>query len=188
MDNKRKRSSEHLSTVAKRAPRPSSDTSPSSLLAKQYQYKPLENSDIRLITILPAKSIEDDILIRIAHVPLLGPQQHVPTSGMSLRDVARTLPPHWKDGERTVKRMSDIYRLAHRVVVWLGPRTPDSKHALDTLEYLGKQVVVSTNWSRMPAPDAAEPTWYKNRERLPYDQKTWRAIGELLSRDWFERM
>ncbi|KAK3387780.1 heterokaryon incompatibility protein-domain-containing protein [Podospora didyma] len=281
--------------------------SQSSLPANQYQYKPLENSDIRLITILPAKSIEDNILIRIAHVTLLAPQQHEPTSGMSFRDVAKDLPPGWivrealdgrlvfynptpnrgeesrwtwvspptfttwpqpcrpysdhkyealsyvwgssprktaiayvttdssatpdqsttilaeliirpnladairhlryQDRERTiwidaisinqsdvaerdeqVTRMSDIYRLAYRVVVWLGPRTQDSKHALNTLEYLGKQVVISTDNFRMPAPDAAEPTWYSPKERLPYDPKTWRAIGKLFSRDWFERL
>ncbi|EON70018.1 hypothetical protein W97_09284 [Coniosporium apollinis CBS 100218] len=40
-----------------------------------------------------------------------------------------------------VQRMATIYRLAYRVVVWLGPETGNSKLAISTLRYLGAQMV-----------------------------------------------
>jgi hypothetical protein len=42
-----------------------------------------------------------------------------------------------------VKRMACIYKLANRVVVWLGPEANNSKLALSTLQYLGAQVEVT---------------------------------------------
>ena len=86
-----------------------------------------------------------------------------------------------------VPRMCDIYRLAHRVVVWLGPDMDDGGHALETLEYLGQQLVVTLDNRLLQAPGAREPEWYDPDIELPYSQKEWVAIDKLLARAWFTR-
>jgi hypothetical protein len=45
-----------------------------------------------------------------------------------------------------VQRMSDIYKLAERVVVWLGPEESDSSRAMSILQDLGS----SSLWMREP--------------------------------------
>lgn len=87
-----------------------------------------------------------------------------------------------------VSRMGDIFKKAQRVIVWVGPSTEDSQLAIQTLDYLGKQVVSTTNRRRAPAPDAAERTWFESFVQLPFDDKTWTAISGLLQRPWFERL
>lgn len=88
-----------------------------------------------------------------------------------------------------VRRMGLIYKLAYRVVVWLGPQSDDSAHALATLSYLGAQVEVDEHerWL-FPAPFTEQPTWYDYRVALPYSQNTWDAILALLQRPWFNRV
>lgn len=93
-----------------------------------------------------------------------------------------------------VRRMGLIYKLAYRVVVWLGPQSDDSAHALATLSYLGAQVEVVDEhvdehyrWIH-PAPFAEESTWHQPTVALPYSQDTWDSILALLQRPWFYRV
>lgn len=90
--------------------------------------------------------------------------------------------------DEQVARMTEIYSLAHRVVVWLGPGTENSRHALDTLEHLGMQSVHTLDKWVISPPEATELHWGNSRTDLPYSQETWSAIHQLLSRDWFERL
>lgn len=85
--------------------------------------------------------------------------------------------------------MGLIYKLAHRVVVWLGLQSDDSAHAFATLSYLGAQVEYDEfgRWLS-PAPFAEEPTWYDPKVALPYSQGTWDAILALWQRPWFKRV
>lgn len=89
---------------------------------------------------------------------------------------------------REVKRMSQIYPLSQKVIIWLGSESEDSKHALETLEYFSKQVeyIISHRWG--DSPDAQEPDWWRDNVALPYDKKTWQSILSLLRRPWFERV
>jgi len=87
-----------------------------------------------------------------------------------------------------VARMKDVFKLAERVMIWIGPSTEDSRLAVRTLEYLGHQVVHSKARTRAPAPDAAEKSWYQATTILPYDGHTWKAIQDLLERPWFQRL
>lgn len=89
---------------------------------------------------------------------------------------------------RQVKRMSRIYPLSENVLIWLGPESGDSKHALETLEYFSQQVeyVVSHRWG--DAPNAQEQDWWRDGFPLPYNKKTWDSILSLLRRPWFERV
>lgn len=87
-----------------------------------------------------------------------------------------------------VTRMADIYRLAHRVVIWLGPESANSPLAMTTLAYLGSQVDFTTGNFRAPTPEAVHRDWYISHTELPYDEATWRAVLDLLYRPWFDRL
>ena len=92
--------------------------------------------------------------------------------------------------ERTsqVRRMSQIYQLAQRVVIWLGPSSPSTATAVETLRYLGSQLEVSRGNFRFRAPNAEQPEWFRAAESLPYDDTKWQAISEYLQSSWFERL
>lgn len=91
--------------------------------------------------------------------------------------------------EAQMLRMADIYSLASRVVVWLGPETETTGEAINTLRYLGQQVEYfpDIRWLG-PSPEAIEPKWYEQSCNLPYGADTCSAIVELLRREWFERV
>lgn len=90
--------------------------------------------------------------------------------------------------EAQVLRMADVYSLASRVVVWLGPETETTGEAIDTLRYLGQQVEDSVDRWLSPSPEASEPMWYEESCDLPYTPETCEAIVELLRREWFQRV
>jgi hypothetical protein len=94
------------------------------------------------------------------------------------------------DAEKAVQvtRMSEIYSLATRVVVWLGPEADDSDLAVSTLAYLGAQVETTLDTFRLTAPGAEQPTWYDIDVELPYNERQWEAIDRLVSRPWFSRV
>lgn len=111
------------------------------------------------------------------------------------------------DFEKSVQlpRMRDIYRLAYRVVVWLGP---DSKRfelgecwsrqyvlalVFRELEYIAAQVELSEDATSLwPAPDAIEKDWYRSdnlRESATQDyQLTLDGLKQLLRSRWFYRL
>ena len=87
-----------------------------------------------------------------------------------------------------VKRMSQIYPLSDIVIIWIGPESEDSTHALETLQYFSEQVeyIIAHRWG--DAPNAQERDWWRDGHTLPYDKKTWKSISSLLHRSWFERV
>ena len=87
-----------------------------------------------------------------------------------------------------VPRMRCIYKSAARVIFWLGNADGQSRQALSTLEYLGKQVIYSKNNWRFRAPDAKERDWFMHERPLPYDAGTWTALEGLLRRPWSKRL
>ncbi|KAK3997893.1 heterokaryon incompatibility protein-domain-containing protein [Cladorrhinum sp. PSN332] len=87
-----------------------------------------------------------------------------------------------------VGRMDSIYRLAKKVVIWLGPEANDSKHALETLEHLGRQAFLTVDGFSYASLDATEPELADPETPLPWEKKTWLAVRDLLSRPWFERL
>ncbi|KLU92613.1 hypothetical protein MAPG_11558 [Magnaporthiopsis poae ATCC 64411] len=90
--------------------------------------------------------------------------------------------------EKQVRRMGDVYRLAQRVIVWLGPAAADTTLALSTLEHLGSQVEVTLDGAKVASPGAEHPTWCDEAVDLPYSAATWKAIHDLLDRRWFRRL
>ena len=90
-----------------------------------------------------------------------------------------------------VTRMANIYSLARRVIVWLGPEGEDSTHALSTLQSLASQVEFAVDNSLCAAPGASESDWYYPFHPLPSDifrDTTWSSIKSLFSRAWFSRV
>ncbi|EKJ70029.1 hypothetical protein FPSE_09766 [Fusarium pseudograminearum CS3096] len=67
-----------------------------------------------------------------------------------------------------VRRMSKIYRLANRVIIWLGPETSWSTVAMDTLRWADKQT--------------------SSDRSLPLSREQWTAIEHLLDLDWHKRL
>ena len=94
-----------------------------------------------------------------------------------------------KERSRQVGRMANLYRLADRVVVWLGPEKNDSSYAVRLLEELSSKVTV--HWIRQtmePASNGADKHWANVNEELPYGDREYRAIFSLISCPWFERL
>jgi hypothetical protein len=89
-----------------------------------------------------------------------------------------------------VKRMDDIFKLASRVVVWLGLASADGStlHALNVLRYLGEQVEYSTSLAFLRAPTAQEMDWYDFDIPLPFSEDDYSAIEKVLECSWWDRL
>jgi len=91
-----------------------------------------------------------------------------------------------------VARMDVIYRLAQRVIVWLGPEDEDSSLALQTLERVGNTVEV--DWlTRNLRPLPGCETRRDELGRIAtmghaFSRAQLRAVISLLRRQWFTRL
>ncbi|KAI1079341.1 heterokaryon incompatibility protein-domain-containing protein [Whalleya microplaca] len=93
----------------------------------------------------------------------------------------------WPERDLQIKRMGKIYSRSTAAIIWLGQTSTSSALALEKLNQLGLQVEHTVDrW--YPSPDATEPTLGDPRVPLPFDEETWDAIHDLLSRGWFERV
>lgn len=112
------------------------------------------------------------------------------------RDRTRTL---WADSisinqrdlpERNshVKRMADIYKLAYRVLVWLGPPSESSRLAIRSLRRYAAQVDYTSSRHRLSAPGATHPGWSSDASEVPFDTTVWQSILDLVKRPWFDRL
>ncbi|KAF2840182.1 hypothetical protein M501DRAFT_1023505 [Patellaria atrata CBS 101060] len=95
---------------------------------------------------------------------------------------------NFKERESQVRRMTDIYSSASRVIAWLGPESDSSHEALETIKYIGKQVELLETGSLCPSPDAVERNWNDPRIKVCSCTQTWDAIDLLLNREWFNRV
>ncbi|KAI6091906.1 HET-domain-containing protein [Hypoxylon rubiginosum] len=88
-----------------------------------------------------------------------------------------------------VVMMGDIFRLAHRVVAWLGPEENDSNHAMALIRYIGLQVEVDYFTHIMSAVDGCpDPELADKNTRLPWNARSYRSVYHLISRQWFQRL
>ncbi|KAI0007217.1 heterokaryon incompatibility protein-domain-containing protein [Xylariaceae sp. FL0662B] len=93
----------------------------------------------------------------------------------------------WSERDLQIKRMGKIYGRSAAVLIWLGMASSSSPLALEKLTHLGSQVEHTLDgW--YPSPDATEPALGDPRVPLPFDEKSWDTIQDLLSRTWFERV
>ncbi|KAI1212289.1 HET-domain-containing protein [Annulohypoxylon truncatum] len=88
-----------------------------------------------------------------------------------------------------VARMSEIYRLAHRVVAWIGPEENDSDHAMEWMDLLSSQVEVDfSKFELSPAKNCTDPTIGNVAVPLDFDARSAVSVCHLLSRQWFSRL
>ncbi|OBS29483.1 hypothetical protein FPOA_03420 [Fusarium poae] len=92
-----------------------------------------------------------------------------------------------------VARMSEIYSLANRVVIWLGPQTSWSRIAMDTLRWAGHQIKsyhhsVEHGSMYYFFKDTADPRTHDPASPLPLSTQQWTAIECLLDLDWYKRL
>lgn len=94
------------------------------------------------------------------------------------------------DQERSsqVQRMGSIYSMASSVLVWLGPEKDDSKLALKSLHDLGAEVEITTSRKRYRSPGTREPLYFWSSSELPYSDRTWKAVYDIINRPWFSRL
>lgn len=87
-----------------------------------------------------------------------------------------------------VKRMTDIYTLASRVVAWLGDEQDRSDHALGTLRHVGTQLRSTKSGRVISAPDATERRLWRNDTPPSFTQDDWQAVMAFVERPWFYRI
>ncbi|KAL8727022.1 MAG: hypothetical protein Q9166_006320 [cf. Caloplaca sp. 2 TL-2023] len=89
-----------------------------------------------------------------------------------------------------VARMADIYWLATKVVIWLGPKAGNSTIAIEALETIASKIEV--DWPHYTVTptlvEDAHSVWLDLSKHAPFDDDTWIAIVHLLNRPWFSRL
>jgi hypothetical protein len=89
---------------------------------------------------------------------------------------------------KQVALMGNIYALASRVIVWLGPETVDSSKALNLMKELAYHVEVDwINSTFRPSSHSNEPAWAELGVLLPYRTGELNSVSALLERPYFER-
>ncbi|KAL8788724.1 MAG: hypothetical protein Q9213_001538 [Squamulea squamosa] len=183
----------------------------------EYTYTPLKDDAIRILTIKPGPVTSDihivltDARLKTEDIPryeaLYGERtatspvtENLYTALKRLSDPSspRTL---WVDAvcinqldndERSqrVARMADIYRLAAKVIIWLGPEADNSTTAFKALRTLASKINV--DWDRYTVtPVKAEDMdsdWLDLTKTAPLSVTTWFSIARLLARPWFSRL
>jgi hypothetical protein len=101
-----------------------------------------------------------------------------------------------------VQRMGNIYKLAQRVVVWLGPANEESTRGLELLAALGQILVRTTDNYLCNAPLANSLKYSNNSseavqnklkrfslgQTVPYNAGDYQAISDILHRHWWNRL
>ncbi|KAN0117738.1 HET domain containing protein [Hyaloscypha variabilis] len=88
-----------------------------------------------------------------------------------------------------VRRMGDIYRMAWRVVAWIGPGFADCHVAFNALKWLGNQIEVEVNRKSMfLRPGYTAAYVIHPGEPLPFDQDTVHAIKRFTTQPWWDRL
>lgn len=72
--------------------------------------------------------------------------------------------------------MAEIYKLASRVIIWLGRERKDGSPEILALNYLGGQFKVTVNDFYLLLPDTEQTAWHRSEVAQPYDEWTWKAI------------
>ena len=89
-----------------------------------------------------------------------------------------------------VARMADIFRLADRVVVWLGPESEEdrSAEALSTLRFIGSQIELDWDTYQMRATNQGDSTWADRGIPMHLDKNVISPVLMVFNRPWFGRL
>jgi hypothetical protein len=95
-----------------------------------------------------------------------------------------------QERSQQVERMADLYTMAGRVVVWLGPERANSTSALCLLETLISKI--EADWDTCTLKPASEEEhdqhWADKAQMLPYEAEEQGWLDDLLGRSWFETL
>jgi len=89
---------------------------------------------------------------------------------------------------RQVQRMADIYIMAARVVLWLGPGSHDSAKALSTMQFVSSQIDVDWLSGNMKPSSQGNATWADFDKRLQLHNDILKSLTSLFNRSWFKRL
>ncbi|KAI1738100.1 HET-domain-containing protein [Xylaria scruposa] len=87
-----------------------------------------------------------------------------------------------------VERMGEIYRLASRVIAWLGPEEDDSSNAMKWMHHIGSQVTLDETQQLIPSEDCLDPDISDQHVKLPFTERDLRSVYHLICRPWFDRL
>jgi hypothetical protein len=87
-----------------------------------------------------------------------------------------------------VKKMTNIYKSAKRVIAWLGDESSNSKNALTALQHVGRQLESIKSGRIVAAPGATEPHLWRSSHPVSFDGQTWQALVDFVERPWFYRL
>ena len=94
-----------------------------------------------------------------------------------------------RERSNQVKRMGDVYRLADRVVVWLGSEEDNSGHVLGLLSHVGSKVKVDMVAGTMSgAASDSNLFWSDITENLPHFEQGIDGLDSFFHRPWFSRL
>lgn len=96
-----------------------------------------------------------------------------------------------EERSQQVARMADIYALANRVLVWLGPESRDSALALKSLRDVGSEVTVDWDLRTYRTTSGGKSSESESTNDLltsQFDESIWTSIFSLLIRPWFGRL
>jgi hypothetical protein len=93
-----------------------------------------------------------------------------------------------EERNKQVKRMTDIYTLAHRVVAWLGDEEQSSEQAFAVLRHVGRQLRSTKSGRVIAAPNAEEKRLWRNDTPPSFSEHDWQAVMTLVQRPWFYRI
>lgn len=172
--------------------------------ALSYVWGPADNPETISVVSSSTTGARDDVSYSAFDAASLPVTRNLAVALRHLRwqESARTL---WIDAicidqrnmaERSeqVCKMAQIYSLATRVVVWLGPTSPDSDLAMRLVGHLGQMVHISRQASSSKysyistSKGQAEPHWADAYQPLPYEEAELCALENLFCRPWFERL
>lgn len=87
-----------------------------------------------------------------------------------------------------VERMSDVYSLAERVIVWLGLEDTTSVHAIRLLRTIASKIEVDWITSTMKPVSQDDADWADMTNARSHSKQDVFAIYSLAMRAWFERL
>ncbi|OTA98431.1 hypothetical protein M426DRAFT_28445 [Hypoxylon sp. CI-4A] len=96
----------------------------------------------------------------------------------------------FEERSQQVLMMGDIYRLAQRVVAFLGPEGNDTSCAIDLIRRIGDTVEVdfAAGLVKATATSAEESGWADMQQSLPLGRQELISIYNFMCRDWFDRL
>ena len=87
-----------------------------------------------------------------------------------------------------VERMGDVYSLADRVIVWLGPEDSTSVQAIQFLRTMASKVEVDWITATMKPLSQDDADWVDMNKAPTHSKREVSAIYALVMRPWFERL